>query len=192
MHRTIFHFLLAIGLITLTGCAKRERVGPDYVLLTPETLNPDGHPGTSLYYKGKEVWPNVYVGSGYVYHAGIFVFSSPVPDSVPNQDGIYIYDDCISPQLFAVRGAGPPVILSERITADTLDSTNSYRLWQLTSIENGIRVEFEYNTEHQTNMTRDVSWTDIQSWVQEAEVSAPKVVSHLGIYRVLPVSGSAR
>ena len=187
MRQTIFHLLLAIGLVTLTGCGKRERVDSNYVLFTPESL-PDGHPGTALHYKGKEVWPNVYAGAGKAYHDGIFVFSAPVPGGFTNSDGIPMYDYSISPQLFAIRGAGPPVIISERIPADTLDSQKRYRLWQVTPTESGVRAEFEYwpDKDHEARVIRDVPWANIQSWVQEAESSASKKATPLGTYRVLP------
>ena len=192
MRQIIFHLLLVIGLITVAACAKCERVGPDYVLVTPETLNMDGHPGTALYFKGKEVWSNVYGGYGKYYHDGIFVFSAPVPATFTNQDGIYMYDYSISPQLFAVRNAEPPVILSQRIIGEILESEKRYRLWQITPIENGIRVEYKSDIGQQAHMTRDVSWKNIQSWVQEADASAPTEVRHLGVYRVLPVGSPTR
>jgi hypothetical protein len=192
MRDQIHLFSLAVAALALCGCAAektQDRVSDDYVLVKPVPMNPDHHPGWGLDYRGKEVWPNVYVGSVKIYHDGIFVFSAPVPGSVPNSDGIYTYDYLISPQLFAIQGAGPPVILSQRIIADTLDSKKRYRLRQMTPAESGVRVEFEYSsdTEHQAHMARDVSWTDIQRWLQEADVYAPQGVSHLGVYRVLPI-----
>ena len=181
--------LTTIALVALIGCSRREQVSSDFVLVTPKSWNPDGHPGTALHYKGAVVWPNVYTGSGKTYHDGIFVFSAPVPDGSTNSDGIPMYDYSISPQLFAIRGAGPPIIISERILADTLDSQKRYRLWQVTPTESGLRTEFEYwpDKDHQARTIRDVPWADIRSWVQEAESSVPKKVTPLGTYRVLPL-----
>jgi hypothetical protein len=158
-------------------------VSSDYVLVTPESWNPDGHPGTALRYKGREVWRNVYSGSSNSYRDGVFVFSAPVPTS----DGQY--NSSVSPQLFAIRGAGPPVMVSQRITEDALNSERRYRLWQVTPSETGIRVEFEYwaDREHQVRTNREVSWSDIQNWVKEAEASAPATATPLGTYRLLPI-----
>ena len=103
-----------------------------------------------------------------------------------------MYDYSISPQLFAVRNAEPPVILSQRIIGEILESEKRYRLWQITPIENGIRVEYKSDIGQQAHMTRDVSWKNIQSWVQEADASAPTEVRHLGVYRVLPVGSPTR
>ena len=188
MRQRLHHLLFACVLLALIGCSRRERVSSDYVLVTPERMNPDHHPGTALHYRGKEVWRNVYTGVGKTYHDGIFVFSAPVPGGFSNNDGIPMYDYSISPQLFAIRGAGPPVIISERIFADTLDSQKRYTVWQVTPIESGVRVEFEYwpDKDHKARMIHDAPWADIRSWVQEAESSAPKKATPLGTYRVLP------
>ncbi len=183
MRQKTLYFLFATALVTLIGCSQHERVGSDYVLVTPQSWSPDGHPGTALYYRGKSVWPNVYTGSGKAYHDGIFVFSAPVPDVLPNSDGRPMYDYAISPQLFAIRGAGPPVIISERIFNDTLNSQKSYRLMQVTLAESGVRAEFEYQPD---KTIRDVPWADIAKWVQEAESLAPKKTTPLGTFRVLP------
>jgi hypothetical protein len=100
-----------------------------------------------------------------------------------------MYDYSISPQLFAIRGAGPPIIISERIVADALDREKGCHLWQVTQVDYGIRAEFELCTDldHKAHIIRDVSWVDIQSWAQEAEVSGTNRVTPLGTYRVLPI-----
>jgi hypothetical protein len=187
-HGTLY-LLIAIAPVTLIGCSRREQVGAGYVLVTPEAWNPDGHPGTALHYRGKAVWPNVYTGSGKFYHDGVFVFSAPVPGGFSNSDGIPMYDYSISPQLFAIRGAGPPVIISERIVADALDREKGCHLWQVTPADNGIRAEFEPCTgaDHKAHIIRDVLWADIQSWAQEAEASGTNRVTPLGTFRVLPL-----
>ena len=174
--------LLLLAVLTLAGCSRRERVSNDYTLVTPESWNPDGHPGTALHYKGKQVWPNVYIGSSNSYHDGVFVFSAPVPTS----DGQY--SNSVSPQLFAIRGAGPPVIVSQRIIEDALEPNGHYRLWGVTPTESGVRVEFEYWPDHdnKARTNRDVSWPDIQTWVKEAEASTPVTTTPLGTYRLLP------
>lgn len=182
MHRRQQRVSLLLLLLVLGGCGEKERLGPDYVLVTPESWNPDGHPGTALHYKGRVFWPNVYhTPAGWSFREGIFVFSSPVP----GRDGGYDYG--ISPQLFAVMGAGPPVIISERIVPDALGADSNYQLWEVRPTETGVRAEFTYwpDHHHQARLIRDVSWADIRSWLREAEVSAPDKTSALGTYRIL-------
>lgn len=187
MRRLILRNITTLAIFALAGCAQRERIGGDLTLVTPNSWNPDGHPGTSLHYQGREAWPNVYVGSGKAYHEGIFVFSAPVPEPRMGTDGTVRYDYSTSPQLFAIRGAGPPVILSQRVLSDTLKSRKIYHLWQLMPTESGVQAEFEYwpDQDHEARMTHRVAWTDIQNWVQEAESSAPIQATPLGTYRLL-------
>ena len=187
MRRGRLNLFVAIALAAFVGCSRRERVSTEYVLVTPESWNPDGHPGTALHFRGRAVWPNIYTGSGKTYHNGIFVFSAPVPGGFSNSDGIPMYDYSISPQLFAIRGGGPPVIISERIVADALDREKGCHLWQVTPIDNGVRAEFEPCTEvgSKAHIVRDVSWADIQSWAHEADLSVTNRVTPLGTYRVL-------
>jgi hypothetical protein len=96
--------------------------------------------------------------------------------------------------LFAIRGAGPPVIVSQRIIGDALDSNGRYRLYEVTPTESGVRVEFQYwpDHEHEARTNRDASWPDIQRWVKEAEVSTPVTTTPLGTYRLLPVNSAGR
>src|SRR4051812_40744932 len=112
MRNRLHYLVLAVALVTFIGCSRKERVGSGYVLVTPRSWNPDGHPGTTLHRGWHVIWGNVY--TGYFYPAspsnftrdGMMVFVGPPPVD----DNWYSY-----PQLFAVRGDGPPVVLSERL-----------------------------------------------------------------------------
>lgn len=176
-------FLLTLACATLVGCNKRVSVGPDYELVQPQTyLIDSGSPACALYYRGKSVWPSVLVSLDQSYHAGLFVFLAAVPDGTGTNN-----DYSITPQLFAIRGAGPPVIISERLFNRSLTNwAEAYTVENISPESNGFRVEFEYHdADIQTNL--DVSWPEIQSWVQEAETLAPVRVTPLGSYRLLPM-----
>jgi hypothetical protein len=62
MRRLMEYLALAAVCFLLTSCGEKEKIGGGYVLETPQALNPDAHPGTSLRRKGKVIWDNVYVG----------------------------------------------------------------------------------------------------------------------------------
>lgn len=178
--------------IVLAGCSEREHVGGGYVLVTPPTMGPDHHPGTSLRYKGQTVWEHVF---GFYpdpatkfYHDGMFVFIANVPDN-DNDDW------WTRPQLFAVRGAGPPVVLSERLFKQPLVVSSvsgvgsTYSVRYLSTTGNGVRFVFAYwpDSDHETTTTNQLSWLNIKQMLDEAGTSARLVRHKLGDYRVLPV-----
>lgn len=182
--------LLTLACITFMGCDKRVSVGGDYQIIQPQTyLIDSGRPACPLYYKGKSVWPSVLVSLDQSYHDGYFVFLAAVPDETGTNN-----DYGITPQLYAIRAAGPPVIISQRLFNRSLTNwADLYTVENITSVPNGFSVEFEYHdAEIQTNL--EVTWPQIQSWVQEAETSAPVRVTPLGSYRILPMQrpGSAQ
>ena len=186
MHRRLLNLLLAVALLTLIGCSKRERVASDYVLVTPESWNPDGHPGTALHRGRHVVWGNVY--TGYFHPASASSFS---------RDGMMVFvglppvgDNWYSyPQLFAVRGDGPPVVLSERLLHKRLavfdhgHEASDFAVRHLVLTNGGFRVEFEHNS---VIKTCDVSWPDIKRFLDEADTSARLVHHLLSDYRLLP------
>lgn len=191
--RHVIHFiaLVTAGLVLL-GCSEREQVGSGYTLVTPPTLGPDHHPGTSLHRRGKVVWDNVYVGyfsphdASRFFHDGMFVFVGPLPGDT---------DWWTYSQLFAVRGGDTPVVLSERLLGQRLVVSNdlremsSFAVRHLTPTENGLRVEFQDSKGSTTKatMTNDFTWTDVKRLLDEADRSA-KIVHHkFGDYRVLPL-----
>jgi hypothetical protein len=128
------------------------------------------------------VWPSVLVSLNQSYRDGYFTFLAAVPDETGSN---YSYE--ITPQLFAIRGASPPVLISQRLFNRSLtDWTNAYTVENITPAPDGFIVEFEYQDANvQTNL--DLSWLQIQSWVQEAETSAPVRITSLGSYRILPM-----
>jgi hypothetical protein len=142
MRYTIQHALLAAAIVTLAGCGHRQSIGGGFELRGSESWNPDGHPGTFLYYEGKEVWHQI--AWGYpdppekFCHDGIFVFLSPVPDA----DGRNDYAN--SPQLYAIRGSGPPVLISQRIFGRPFKGSRNFTVENSSVTANGIRVEFDY------------------------------------------------
>jgi hypothetical protein len=182
----------ASACIALTGCDKRARINADYEFVQPQSYSIEpGSPACALYYKGKIVWRSVLMGDGKTCRDGIFVFMSTVPDS-EGECNVY-------PQLFAIRGAGPPVILSERILNQPFKAGNrhvagsTYDVDFITPIATGIRVVFNVGVTkngEDVMTTNDVSWPDIESWTQEAETSAPLQIAPLGNYRVLPIQQS--
>ena len=190
MCRVIDHIVIAMFCIMLAGCSKREQVGGGYVLVTPPTMGPDHHPGVSLQRKGKVVWDNVYVGhfsphaASKFCHNGMFVFVGPVPGNT---------DWWIHSQLFGVRSAGPPVVLSERllgkrlVVSSDMHEMSSFAVRDISLIEGGVRVVFELGADDstQTTKTNDLAWTDIKGLLDDADASAKMVRHRLGDYRVL-------
>jgi hypothetical protein len=116
------------------------------------------------------------------YRDGFFVFLAAVPD----QSGDY-NDYSITPQLFAIKGTGPPVIISQRLFNRPLINTNGfYTVDNIAPNPDGFSVEFDQHAGGpRTNL--DVSWPQIETWVQEAETSAPVRVTSSGSYRLLPM-----
>jgi hypothetical protein len=176
------YLLLAIGTWLFAGCDEHVSVGGSkYVLVTPDAL-PDGHPGTALRYKDKQVWPSLH--SGYFhnspadfYRDGVFVFVGSVPSS-----HVRDYDA----QLFAIREAGPAVLLSQR--AFHLPLTNSYFVEHVTPVPDGFRVEIRFwePSKNNVTVTNRISWADIADWVKEAE-SVPLIqVTPSEKFRLLP------
>jgi hypothetical protein len=176
------HVFLAITACLVAGCDGRVSVGgSEYVLVTPANL-PDGHPGTILRYKAKQVGPNVSPGYFHgspadFYRDGIFVFVGSVPSS---QSSDY------AAQLFAIREAGPPVLVSER--AFRLPLTNSYYVEHVAPVPDGFRVEIRFweASKNNVTVTNRISWADIVSWVKEAESVPVKKVTSSEVFRFLP------
>ncbi len=98
-------------------------------------------------------------------HNGIFVFLSPVPDA----DGRNDY--AISPQLFAIRASGPPVLISQRIIGQPFRGRKcfNYTVENDSVTTNGVKVEFDYwpDGDHEEKKTNDVSWSEIERWVRK-------------------------
>jgi len=185
--------LLAVAILTFAGCSERQPVGNSgYTVVHPQSWNPDGHPGIFLYYQGTKIWFNVFC-SEQGYHDGILVFGGDIPGSLfkgelPGRQESADFGR--SPQLFAVRGAEPPVIISERLFNHSLETNLPFTVQDIKSGSNGLSIKFLYepgeNQNHiETNL--DVSWDEIQNWLQEGETSAPVKTSRLGRYRLLPM-----
>lgn len=181
--------ILTTALLLLAGCGHRESIGGGFELRQASSgLNMDGHPGVFLYYQGKEVWHQI--SWGYPYdakdfcHGDIFVFESPVPAA----DGYNDYG--ISPQLYAIRGPGPPVLISQRIMGVPLKGGGTpYDVENTIVTVTGLKVAFVYPDGNggDAMKTNEVSWSDITNWVDEAEKSAPPVKTPLGSYRLLGI-----
>ena len=194
MRTAIDYFVIAPLCFALAGCSQREQVGGGYTLVTPPTMGPDHHPGTSLRYRGRTVWGNVFGfypdPASKFYHDGIFVFVANVPG-----DG----DWWIEPQLFAVRGVGPPVVLSERVfkqplvVSDISGVGSTYSVRHLVATESGVSFVIAYwpDHNHEATATNEMSWASIGQMLDEAVTSA-RLVSHpMGDYRVLPLLEAA-
>jgi hypothetical protein len=194
MRSIISNPLLVLTCVSAVGCSHRAAIGTDYEFVTQQSFTIDsGHySATSLYYKGKEIWPCVLMGSDQTYRDGILVFMSKAPDS---DGGLDVYE-----QLFAIRRAGPPIIMSERILNQPFKAGSShvagstYQLESISPISNGVRAVFNRGIIDKSGVdiwvTNDISWPEIQSAVQEAETSAPVQIAPLGNYRILPMKRS--
>jgi hypothetical protein len=167
------------------GCNNRTRVSADYEIIQPQSVMMEpGKLSSSLFYRGEKVWNDVWSGSDKTCHEGVFVFTGLLPGT----GGYYDYER--SPQVFAIRGSGPPIMISERIFNQMLDGNMGYRAHTLTNNANGLRVEFSSKGDR-TPTNFDVSWPQIYSWLKEAETSAPtQIVTGLGNYFILPPTNS--
>jgi hypothetical protein len=183
-NRALWMYCVSVILLGFIGCSRREAIGSGYVLITPQTWNPDSHPATALYFNGKRVWANVY-GGGRGLKDDVLIFSSPVPAEGGG------YDYSVSPQVFAIRGEGPPILLSERILNDSIYSKKNYRVWQIVKADQGLRVEFEFWNElgEEAHLTNGISWAEIRGWVEDTR-GALRKNTPLGSYDILPL-GSA-
>jgi hypothetical protein len=190
MRQAIVKLVFAMTCIMLTGCSHHEQVGGGYTLVTAPTLGPDSHPGTSLRYEGRTVWGHVFGfypdAASKFYHDGMFVFIANVPG-----DG----DWWIEPQLFAVCGAGPPVVLSERLFKHPLVVSSvsgvgsTYSVRNLAATDNGVRFVIAYwpDRDHEATTTNELAWGSIRQMLDTASSSARLVRHPMGDYRVLPV-----
>src|SRR5205823_11068752 len=104
----------------------------------------DLHPAISLAYLVKVFWPNFDLHTfvhaqdqSRLYHQGIFVFLI----SIPGDDDKHLRYE-ISPQLCAIRGAGPPIVLSERILGHVIESSDDGVVTKLVPSADGVHVEF--------------------------------------------------
>ncbi len=115
-------------------------------------------------------------------HDGMILFVGPVPA----ESNWWPY-----PQLFAVRGDGPPVVLSERLVGQRLvpvyDGSDGipFEIRHIALINDGVRVEFRHSGD---TIMHTLSWADIKRLLDEADKSARPVSHNLGDYRVLPLT----
>ena len=177
----------------LAGCSERQPIGnTGYTMVHPQSWNPDGHPGFYLYYKSKPIWVNAF-SSEQNYHDGILVFGGDIPGSlfggeVP--DAHESTDLLRSPQLFAIRETGPPVVISERLFNKSLETSLPFTVQGIKPSSNGLTIQFSFQSqENQNSVTTnlDVSWQEIKTWLNEADISTTVKKCRLGSYRFLPM-----
>jgi hypothetical protein len=179
---TSYMFLLA-GTCLVSGCGERVSVGRSgYIYFTADTL-PDGHPGTVLRYKGKQVWPSIHPGYFHdsptnFYRDRMIVFVG----SVPSRTEIMNYDA----QLFATREAEQPVLISQR--AFQLSLTNSYYIDHITPVSDGFRVVIRFweTSRNNVTITNTILWSNIASWLKEAEAVPLTQFTPSTAFRLLP------
>ena len=121
----------------------------------------------------------MYAGSEKSLHNDVFVFVSKVPDEGGNFD----FGDSL--HLYAIRGEGPAVLISERIYGQPRDAS-----WQVRHFDaeaGGITVQFQSGrgTTNLTQVTRVATWAEIEQWLLEAQGAAVEKVTPLATYRVL-------
>jgi hypothetical protein len=110
----------------------------------------------------------------------MMVFAGPVP--VGND-----WYSCT--QFFAVRGDGPPVVLSQRLLHQRLSifdpsgQASDFSVRSVAVTNGAFRVEFEHNA---VTKTCDVTWSQVQQFLDEGDTSGKLVHHALGDYRLLP------
>ncbi len=169
---------LLLCLFLLPACDHRVQIGPDYTLVTPESSDIH-HPGRVLLYRGQPVWPRVVAGSEKSFQNGVFVFAS----LVPADSGNYDFGDSL--QLLAIRGQGPPVLISERIYGQPMDPT--WQVRQFDAEPGGITVRFVSGrgSTNVTQVARLATWVDIERWLLEAQGASVEKVTPVATYRLL-------
>jgi hypothetical protein len=173
-------FFLGCIAAALSGCDKSVGVGGSYRISAP--FSPDGqHHGNSLYYNEQKVCDNVAMQQ---YHDGTLIFMGYVQETARNQ-------------LFAVSGAGPPVMLSERLVTDArafVEPTMSgaskpganYHLENLTPTPQGVRARFFVTVDEITGADvyedHDLTWPEIAQLIQQGPKSGTLRNSKSGNY----------
>jgi hypothetical protein len=193
------HVGLALGLsvllaglfITGAGCDKHTPIAGGYEFIVPPNMGPDSHPGSSLGFHGKEVY-HALDGHTFLYcrdyaafvHDGMIVFLITMPDEDKEH---YRYE--ISPQLVVMRGAGPPVMISERILGHRIQAADDGVVCKLIPSAAGVHVEYGPGPEpdaSKATSVHDIPWAQIAQWLDTPEAQAPRIVKPLGTYRLLP------
>jgi hypothetical protein len=172
--RVIRGFILCL---LLSACDRPTPISADYSLAAPDSPSP-GLPAKVLLYKGRAIWPKVVAGSEKSFQDGIFVFISFVPDEKQ-------YDFGDSLHLFAVRGEGPPVLISERIFGQAM--TASWQVKSFNAQPGGVNVTFfsGRGSTNLTQLTRLATWVDIDRWLLEALGAAVEKATPMATYRAL-------
>jgi len=182
MQCTVHLTLIVSACVLLSSCDKSANIGGGYTITRAVGYDGHGAGPNHLYYNGIKVCDMVGM---YQYHDGILIFMGNASGSA-------------NEQLFAVRGAGPRVLLSERIVKDQHDSHDpisgavekEYRVEDITRTADGVQVRFFIGVNDKTGEqiveSDDLSWPQIQTLIQEAETSAPVQAGDLGNYRRLP------
>ncbi len=177
-----FFFLLSlVALLTsLPGCSKPQQIGPAYTLLKTDAKF-DNRPLFSLYFRGSIIWPAVLAGSEQSCHDGTFVFLSPVPGRAGD------FDAAVSPQLFAIREAGPAVLISERIYGQPMQRELPWSVQNFLPSAGGLSVDFlsPQPGGAQSRVNRLVTWSEIDRWLLEAESASVEQATPLARYRLL-------
>lgn len=191
--------LLLAGLVIIgTGCDKHTPIAGGYEFISQPNMGPDSHPGASLGFHGKEVCHTL---DGHTFldcrdyaafvHDDMIVFLITMPD---NDEDHVRYE--ISPQLCAMRGSGPPVVLSQRILGRPIETYGADVVCKLIPSPSGVHVEFcpgpgpEIDASKATSV-HDIPWTQIAQWLDTPQALAPPIVKPLGTYRLLPPAPQA-
>jgi hypothetical protein len=185
--------VLAVGVAG--GCDRHKPIAGGYEFIVAPDMGVDGHPAAALGFHGKKVWQALdfhtfeYCRDAATFvHEDVIVFLMTVPDE---DEDHYRYE--VSPQLCAMRGGSPPVMLSERILGHPIRTTDDGIVCKLVPSAAGVHVEFGPGPEPDASRatgTHDIPWSQIVLWL-DAGQSAPLIVKPLGTYRVLPPEGQA-
>jgi hypothetical protein len=181
----ILNVLILFWCLMLAGCSKRQNIGGGFEVRQAQNWNPDGHPGTRLYYEGKEVWPQVSWNEGgpqKYFNNNILLFVSSVPDTedllplrgfeakTNSGSGPYPYGN----QVFAVKAGGRPVLVSALVFAPNGAKASSYEVLRCDPDEALFRLVFRYwvDEDHDAECTNSATWQDITKWIAQSATNA--------------------
>jgi hypothetical protein len=172
--------VLALALVLVPSCTRPQQIGPSYTLVKSDSTFAN-QPLSSLHFQGSNVWPAVLLGSEQSFHDGSFVFLSPVPGRAGD------FDARVSPQLFAIREAGPAVLISERIYGQPMRSELTWSVENFLPSGGGLSVNFVIAQAggSKIRLNRLVTWAEIDRWLLEADGASAQQTTPLAPYRLL-------
>ena len=192
--RNILRNLFVAACVCLAGCSEKVRIAKDYMTETPESL-PDGHPGTKLFYVnpngGKQLVWGTYFNfdrTNTPYHDGMLVFEGPDNDEPGDGTGAY------ETQLYAIRGAGPAVLITQRVSGQPKlgwikEALVGMQIYGVETTATGIRATFVHDDTviDSNKLVKEVSWDGIKDMLDEGATLTNRQNKYWGSYVILPI-----